>query len=191
MQNINDLLNYSFSQYTGNDVIDKQKEFIVDFCTKTDLLDMRVNKLFSANSWLYKYYDKNDVKQEVMIALLEKSLKKFPYLVGQERIRYFNTVVSSVICNLTRDKFYEAGALVLNDDMEFDDTLINHDNSSLKDISDLFLNEQLERQLIELYYEGYNNQEIRDILHIGRKKFDKIRENVRSKLREEGIYNEN
>lgn len=192
MENINDyLLNYSFKNYRGNDLDDKIQEFIVKFCESYDLLDKRINRLFSMNTWLYNYYDKEDVRQEVIIALLTKSTKKFPYIVGEDRMRYFNTVVSSVLCNLLKDKFLTAGTLVLNKDMEFDDNLIEHSDNSINEIFDLFVGEQLERQLVELYYEGYNNQEIREILHIGRKKFDKIRNNVRNKLREEGIYNEN
>lgn len=192
MEDINDyLLNYSFKNYTKNDLDDKVQEFIVNFCEKYDLLNKRINRLFSMNSWLYNYYDKEDIKQEVIIALLTKSTKKFPYIVGEDRMRYFNTVVSSVLCNLLKDKFLNAGTLVLNKDMEFDDNLIEHSDNSINEIFDLFVGEQLERQLVELYYEGYNNQEIREILKIGRKKFDKIRNNVRNKLREEGIYNEN
>lgn len=192
MEDINDyLLNYSFKNYTKDDLDDKVQEFIVNFCEKYDLLNKRINRLFSMNSWLYNYYDKEDIKQEVIIALLTKSTKKFPYIVGEDRMRYFNTVVSSVLCNLLKDKFLNAGTLVLNKDMEFDDNLIEHSDNSINEIFDLFVGEQLERQLVELYYEGYNNQEIREILKIGRKKFDKIRNNVRNKLREEGIYNEN
>ena len=186
-----DLLNYSFDDYSGIDKEEKIKEFIVEFCESYDLLDMRINKLFSMNSWLYNYYDKEDIKQEIILSLLTKATKRFPYITGQDRIRYFNTVVSSVLCNLLKDKFYEAGTLILNEDMEFDDNLIEHSDNSINEIFDLFVGEQLERQLVELYYEGYNNREIREILKIGRKKFDKIRNNVRNKLKEEGIYNEN
>lgn len=192
MENINDyLLNYSFKDYREDDLDDKVQEFIVNFCEKYDLLDKRINRLFSTNAWLYNYYDKQDIKQEVIIALLTKSTKKFPYIVGEDRMRYFNTVVSSVLCNLLKDKFLNAGTLVLNKDMEFDDNLIEYSDTSINEIFDLFINEHLERQLVELYYEGYNNKEIREILKIGRKKFDKVRNNVRNKLREEGIYNEN
>lgn len=186
-----DLLNYSFDDYSGIDKDEKIKEFIVEFCNDNSIINMRINKLFSMNSWLYNYYDKEDIKQEIILSLLNKATKKFPYITGQDRIRYFNTVVSSVLCNLLKDKFYEAGTLILNEDMEFDTNLIEHSDNSINDIFDLFVGEQLERQLVELYYEGYNNQEIREILKIGRKKFDKIRNNVKNKLREAGIYNEN
>lgn len=192
MENITDyLLNYSFEEYIGNDLEEKIQEFIVKFCENCDLLNKRINRLFSTNSWLYSYYDKEDIKQEVILALLNKSTKKFPYIVGEDRMRYFNTVVSSVLCNLLKDKFLNVGTLVLNEDMEFDDNFIEFTENSLQDILDLFVNEQLERQLIILYYEGYSNKEIMDILDIGRSKFNTIREKVRKKLRKEGIYNEN
>lgn len=185
-----DLLNYSFKDYVGNDKEEKIKEFIVDFCNHNDILDKRINKVFAMNSWLYSYYDKEDVKQEVIIALLEKSLKKFPYVVGENRLRYFNTVVSSVLCNLLVNKFENAGALVLDENMLIDTNLIDHDDNSINEIFDLFVGEHLERELVKLYYEGYNRREIMDILGIEHSKFDRIRNNVKKKLRKEGYKNE-
>lgn len=184
-------LDYSFKDYTKSDREEKIKEFIADFCYNTDFLDKRINKLFSMNKWLYSYYDKEDVKQEVIVSLLNKSLNKFPYIVGEDRVRYFNTVVSSVLCNLFKDKFDKNGTLILDDKMELDCNLMYHDDDSMQEIFDLFVNEQMERQLVELYYQGYSNKEIMQILDVGRSKFESIRENVRKRLRKEGYANEN
>lgn len=184
-------LNYSFKDYVDIDKEDKIKEFIVGFCYNTDLLNKRVNKLFAMNKWLYNYYEKEDIKDEIILALLNKSLRKFPYITGEERVRYFNTVVSSVLCNLFKDKFDKSGLLVLNDKMELDYNLLYHEDNSIQQIFDLFIGEQLERQLLELYYEGYKDKEIMSILDIGQKKFEAIRNNIREKLREEGYRNEN
>ena len=188
---MDDLINYSFKDYTGEDKEEKINEFIVKFCSYNDILGKRINKLFSMNSWLYSYYDKDDIKQEIIIALLEKSRKKFPYVVGENRLKYFNTLISSVICNLLRNKFEKAGALIFNDEMIFDTELIEHQDNSINEIFDLFVGEHLERELLKLYYEGYTNQEIMKILDIGHSKFDRIRNNIRKKLRKEGYMNEN
>ena len=184
-------LNYSFADYKCIDKEDKIKDFIADFCYNSEILDKRINKLFSMNKWLYNYYEKEDIKQEVILALLNKSLKKFPYVVGEERVKYFNTVVSSVLCNLLKDNFDKNGTLILTDTMIIDETQLDREDNSLNEIFDLFIGEQLERQLLELYYEGYGDKEIMEILDIGRKKFRKIRNNIRCKLRERGYRNEN
>ena len=185
-----DLLNYSFKDYIGNDKEEKIKEFIVDFCNYDNILDKRVNKVFAMNPWLLSYYEKEDIKQEVIVALLEKSLKKFPYIVGENRLRYFNTVVSSILCNLLENKFEKAGALVLDENMMLDTALLEHTDNSINEIFDLFVGEQLERELLKLCYEGYNRNEIMDILGIGRSKFETTRNKIRNKLRKEGYKNE-
>lgn len=185
-----DLLNYSFKDYNGEDKDTKIQEFIIEFCNYNNILNKRINKLFSMNSWLYSYYDKEDIRQEVIIALLQKSTKKFPYIVGENRLRYFNTVVSSILCNLLENKFERAGALILNKQMEFDTELIEHEDNSINEIFDLFVGEQLERELLRLYYEGYTQKEIMSILDIGHTKFERIRNNIRKKLRKEGYINE-
>lgn len=184
-------LNYSFEDYSFSDKEERIKEFIANFCYNSEILDKRINKLFSMNKWLYNYYEKDDVKQEVILALLNKSLKKFPYIVGEERIRYFNTVVSSVLCNLLKENLEKNGTLILTDKMMIDENHLDHEDNTLNEIFDLFVGEQLERQLLELYYEGYNDQEIIKVLDLGRRTFEKIRENVRDKLRERGYRNEN
>ena len=187
---MDDLVNYSFKDYVGADKDEKIREFIVDFCNHNDILNKRINKLFAMNPWIKSYYDKDDVKQEVILALLEKSLKRFPYIVGEDRLRYFNTVVSSVLCNLLEHKFEKAGTLVLNKKMEFDTELIEHEDNSINEIFDLFLEEHLERELLKLYYEGYTQKEMMTILNIGHTKFERIRNNIKSKLRKEGYVNE-
>ena len=92
---------------------------------------------------------------------------------------------------LLKDNFDKNGTLILTDTMIIDETQLDREDNSLNEIFDLFIGEQLERQLLELYYEGYGDKEIMEILDIGRKKFRKIRNNIRCKLRERGYRNEN
>ena len=61
---LNELLNYSFKDYKDIDKEEKIKDFIIKFCYESDLLDKRVAKLFSMNSWLYNYYEVEDVNKK-------------------------------------------------------------------------------------------------------------------------------
>ena len=88
-----DLLNYNFKDYNGNNLESDIDIFIVKFCEYNHLLDKRVNKLWSSNPSLRAYCDRDDIKQEIILALLTKARKKFPYITGKDRLKYFNTVV--------------------------------------------------------------------------------------------------
>ena len=70
-----DLIEFSFKDLTDFTREDLQN-YIVDFCKYKSLLDKRVNKLFSMNTWLYEYTTKEDVKQEIILILISKAINK-------------------------------------------------------------------------------------------------------------------
>lgn len=183
-----DVVNYKFNKdepYTRENL----NEFIVKLVNHNDLLDKRINKLFSMNRWLYTHFTKEDIKQEVMFKLLEGSLHKLPYIVGIDRMRYLNKIVSNVISKILSTTYRDFDITV--DNNFICSNIINLDNEEynvIKEIFELFITEKLEEELLTLAFEGYNNLEIMEIMNLGRYQFEKIRENIREKLVKEGYY---
>lgn len=178
-----DVMNWCPSGTTEEELTEQQHKLVLAFCEKDNLLDKRVSKVFSMNKWLYNVCEKDDLKQEILLKLFNKSSTKFPYITGEDRLKYFNSVVSNAIFEILKYKLDRNPVLVLTQDMMVDTSLGQVDNE-VQEIFDLFVNEELERQLVELYYQGYSERQIREIMSIGRKKFESIRDNVRKKIKE-------
>lgn len=185
-----DVVNYKFDsdkeEYTPEDI----QHFILRLCDNDQLLDKRISSIFTSNSWLYKYTTKEDVRQDILVALLSSATNKLPYITGEDRMKYFNTVVSNIVCTILKDN-YNVIDTALSRDFVCNSVYNMGDEENEKkvgEIFDLFVGEHLERQLLELYYEGYTDKEMKEILNLGRHSFEKIRSEIRKKLIDNGYH---
>lgn len=185
-----DVINYKFDGVIEPYTLDNLYEFILELCNHNKLLDKRISTLFSMNSWLYKHTTKEDVRQEIIMRLMNGTLNKLPYIVGEERLKYLNTVISNVICLILKENFNIVDTL-LDKNLVFNSIYNLEDTSkdeTLNEIFDLFVGEHLERELLQLYYEGYNDKDMMEILSLGRHTFEKIRADIRQRLIENGYH---
>jgi hypothetical protein len=80
------------------------QNYILEFIDCDDLLNKRISKAFNLNTFLYNFTTKEDVRSEVIVKMLSAPvIEKFVWMNGEERLRYFNTVVSNVLFTTFRD----------------------------------------------------------------------------------------
>ena len=109
---------------------------------------------------------------------------KFPRLDGLGKIKYFNACVKNTLARHIKDLQSNAYP-ILNDNLD-SISIFQEEQKSVDLIYDLFLNEQLEYNLLKLIEDGYKDREIMEILEIGRKKYYKIKKKIRETLRKNG-----
>jgi DNA-directed RNA polymerase specialized sigma24 family protein len=167
------------------------QNYLLDFVNYENMLVKRISKAFSMNKFLYQYTTQDDVKQDVYVKLFHpKCMEKFLWMGGKERLKYFNTIVSNVLFDTYRQSNLMNLPLNIDLDNYMGLTLAMEESDSknkmLQELWELFISEHLERQVIELYYLGHNDSEIKDILNISQYTFEKIRENIRDTLIKKG-----
>lgn len=159
-------------------------EYILEFVNYNDLLDKRLTNIFKLSPWLNNFTTKEDLRQDVVLAMLESIDRKFPKLDGLGKLKYFNACVKNTLGRHIRS-LQTSVYPVLNDDCD-SIAVFEDEQHNVELIYDLFLNENLEYQLVKLIGEGYKDKDIMVMLDIGREKFYKIKNKIREKLRGSG-----
>lgn len=179
----NELLDKTFADPINQEEFN---QYILDFVNYNDLLEKRLSNIFKLSPWLYNFTTKEDLRQDIILTMLESINKKFPKLDKIGKLKYFNACVKNTLGRHIRELQTNVYP-VLNDECDsiavFDD-----EQHSVELIYDLFLNENLEYQLVKLIDEGYKDKDIMEMLDIGRKKFYKIKNKIREKLRRGGYF---
>lgn len=178
-----ELLDKKFAEPINQEEFNK---YVLDFLNYNDLLDKRLSNIFKLSPWLHNFTTKEDLRQDVVLAMLESINRKFPKLDGLGKLKYFNACVKNTLGRHIRSLQTNVYP-VLNDDCD-SIAVFEDEQNSVELIYDLFLNENLEYQLVKLIEEGYKDKDIMDMLEIGREKFYKIKNKIRDKLRKEGYY---
>lgn len=171
---------------TFDEPIDQEEfnQYILDFVSYKDLLDKRITNIFKLSPWLYNFTTKEDLKQDVMLAMFESINRKFPKLDGIGKVKYFNACVKNTLARHIKT-LHNNVYPVLNDDLD-SIPLFEEEIGTTDLIYDLFLNETLEYQLVRLIEDGYKDEDIIKMLDIGRRTFYRIKKRVRDKLKENG-----
>lgn len=176
----------SFLEKKFQEPIDRDdfNQYILDFVNYKDMLDKRLTNIFKLSPWLYNFTTKEDLRQDIIVAMLNSIDNKFPRLDGLGKIKYFNACVKNTLARHIKDLQSNAYP-ILNDNLD-SISIFQEEQKSVDLIYDLFLNEQLEYNLLKLIEDGYKDREIMEILEIGRKKYYKIKKKIRETLRKNG-----
>lgn len=181
MYDKNNPFNYKFQ---AKDKINEAmlKQHIIDLCEYENILAKKITIYFSRNKFLYDLTTKEDVKQEIILYLLQKCLFTLPFMNKEEKMKSFNIIVNRRIIKVAQ-QHYKYSYIQLDENMLIDKDYNMYKND-IENILSIFANDKIEREIVELLVKGYNDNEIIKMLDIGRTTFYNYKKKIKKQLKE-------
>lgn len=167
--------------WENNYTEEEQKEYLLYLLEHNDFLKNRVTHAFSTKSWLNQYTSKEDIMQDVYLRVFKPSgMKGILSKTGVDRIKYVNSVITNSIFKSIR-KYIEPQCYLLTEELE-----INNYNAlqqkECDELSELFMDETIERYVCQLLKNGMTDKEIKETLSITRSKLKDIKQTIKNTI---------
>lgn len=160
---------------------DEQKEYLLYLLNNNDFLKNRIGHAFTTKPWLTQYTSKDDIMQDVYLRVFKPSgMKGILSKKGVDRIKYINSVITNSIFKSIR-KYIEPQCYLLTEELE-----VNNYNAlkqkECDELSELFMDETIERYVCQLLKDGMTDKEIKEILSISRTKLKDIKHTIKTTI---------
>ena len=160
---------------------DKIKQYVYDLVNRNNWLTRKTNSTFNSRKWLYEYLSKDDLKQEFYVRIFNLStIKNLMSRDDVSRIKYLNGIYSKNLCDLIKHNC-KIRTMPLSCDLEIES---NYLSDYYSDVKDIFIDDTIEKEVVELLEEGLTRDEIIEMLNISRRKFDEIKTRIKDKIKE-------
>lgn len=161
---------------------EEQKEYLLYLLNNNDFLKNRITHTFNTKPWLSQYTSKDDIIQDVYLRVFKPSgMKGILSKTGVDRLKYINSVITNSIFKSIR-KYIEPQCYLLTEELE-----INNYNAlkqkECDELSELFMDETIERYVCQLLKDGMTDKEIKETLSITRTKLKEIKETIKTTIK--------
>ena len=160
---------------------EEQKEYLLYLLNKNDFLKNRVNHTFSTKPWLSQYTSKDDIIQDVYLRVFKPSgMKGILTKTGVDRLKYINSIITNSIFK-SISKYIEPQCYLLTEELEVNN-YNNINQQHCDELSELFMDETIERYVCQLLQDGMTDKEIKEKLSLTRTKLKDIKETIKTTI---------
>lgn len=162
----------------------KIKDYIFTLTNTENWLDKRISNSFNNHKWLNNYFTKDDLKQEFYVNIYKPTtLKNLMKKTNVDRLKYMNSVFSNVLLGMVQD-VYGRSTYPLTENLEISVNNVSSIEESVN-LTEIIFDEGLERNVFNLLKNGLTNKDIMKQLDISRRSYEKIKNDIKEKIRKE------